>query len=140
MKLYRYMSDLELKKYLDGETLISEKVHNKTKRTNSVGFCFLGEETTFRSSNGESYTFTSSQCLEFLGGIVSEEIVACFEFSDIDVTSAYGVYLDPFGHFDECITIKEFNVLKYNRDICKLLKVAIPKGSGNIEFDWSVIS
>ena len=138
MILYRYMRTYELKRYLRGDTLESDTNHFENYRTNSNGFCFLGEETVFEACDGNTHTYSPSKCLEFLTGIVSEDILACFYIPDDMVSESNGTYADPFGQDDEEITIKEYNVNQYSKQTCQLLKLTIPVYTKSLQFDWFV--
>lgn len=139
MILYRYMCFDELRKYISGQTLHNNIDHAENYITTSKGFCFLGEETTFISYNGEMHTYSPTDCLDFLSGIVSEDIIACFDIPDDMISESNGTYADPFGG-DKCITIIEYNVDFYNKQKCKLLKIAIPVYSAGYKFDWRYLS
>ena len=96
MKLYRYMSVQEFIKMCEGMHLtysgiLTEDIEGLL--TNSIGFCFLGEKTTF-VANGMpedgfelgTYTYTPENCEWFLGGVVSPDILVEFQATDdIDI-------------------------------------------------------
>ena len=96
MKLYRYMSIEEFIKMCGGIHLtytgiLTENITGLL--TNSIGFCFLGENTTF-VVNGMTeegfelgtYTYTPENCEWFLGGVVSPDILVEFQATDdIDI-------------------------------------------------------
>lgn len=82
MKLYRYMSQKEFNKYLNGKKLVNNFDYTTSNRSGSKGFCFLGEYTTFSvNSNREElkFTFSPSKCYDFLTGIVSCDLLIEFE-------------------------------------------------------------
>lgn len=135
MILYRYMCSYEFKRFLRGDVLESNTQHGESHKTTSKGFCFLGENTTFMTAKGEA-TFNASECLDFLTGIVSEDIIACFEVPDELVTEAKGTYADPYTSGDELIEITEYNVQQYSKDTCKLIKMAVPTYNSGYHFVW----
>ncbi len=129
------MSINEFKSYLRGYVLNSNIDHSAGYITSSVGFCFLAEKTEFESVKGHKI-FTPEKCLEFLTGLVSENILACFDIPDKYIKKAAGLHADPFGEDNDVIRITEYNVEKYSKSECKLIKFAIPLFAGNLEFDW----
>lgn len=82
MKLYRYMSIVEFIKMNAGMNMIPKHTEFVTKRTNSLGFCFLGENTLIECSDGVCETFSPQDCILFLNGIVNDEILVEFIATD----------------------------------------------------------
>ena len=93
MKLYRYMSIEEFIKMCGGIHLTYTKDPTRKTRSNSKGFCFIGENTTFtvyyeteEGFESEDYTFTPERCYDFLSGIVSRDMLVEFQATNnIDV-------------------------------------------------------
>lgn len=85
MKLYRYMSINEFLKLMSGEKLTNTNKFSMN-RTDSEGFCFLGEETAYQHGydhdEGQILTYDALSCLKFLKGIVSDEILVEFNPSE----------------------------------------------------------
>ncbi len=123
MKVFRFMSYTELKKFLDGEILTNNKIHEG--RTNSVGFCFLDYE-----ENTPDYAY------EYLSGIVSNEFCVVFE-TNKKMKKGYGIYASPYGGFFSTITKEEYSTTQYDQNTFKILKVAIVKEKGyEDDFEW----
>lgn len=124
MKIYRYMSMKEFF-LMDSFKTITGKAYHKA-RTESEGVCFLGEDTAFcvlmddGDPDGEQleYHFNPVQCWEFLGGIVSRDVLVEFEAPEDALTVSSGTYARPFsGMWDEeCIEITEYCARSYNRE------------------------
>ena len=110
MKYYRYMSFREFEALCAEENLVNPSVH-KNCRTDSQGFCFLGENTTFETE-GTTYNFSPIQCYAFLDGIVSSDVLVEFN-SEKPLKKGCGVYASPFQD-DECIIIDEYSTAAYN--------------------------
>ena len=73
-KYYRYMSFDEFSKLASGCDIIGKRHHKA--RTSSSGICFLGEYTVINSDNAISqFTFSPEQCLNFLLGIVTNDVL-----------------------------------------------------------------
>lgn len=127
MKLYGYMSNEEFSKLTAGCELKHPKKNHSQNRTNSHGFCFLGEQTEFVDSDGDSHIFSPEECLQFLCGIVKTgSILVEFETEPENVEETYGIYCDPYGSTfffsSSNIEIKEYCTNSYNRDTFKLLR------------------
>lgn len=131
MKVYRFMSEKEF-------TLLSagcELIHTNARKakTNSEGFCFLPEKVTF-STNGETVTFKPEQCIHFLGGIVTNDVLVEMETS-VELHEGYGIYADPIDlEWGSTIDITEYSVQRYDRDTFIPVRYAMVDHHGKA--DW----
>lgn len=114
MKLYRYMSNKELQKLMAGIKMYPNVNFHKAK-TDSEGFCFLGEKTIVQYGD-EDYCFSPENCIRFLSGIVTNEVLVEFEANVSLVKESWGCYSDPFGDYDDSIFITEYCAKTYDRD------------------------
>lgn len=117
MKLYRYMSMKEFTNLSAGCDLVNKNRFQKC-RTGSEGFCFLPE-----NSNG----FDPIQALNFLHGIVTNDILVEFEVDSELVTKSFGYYNNPYECYDAgsmCVT--EYCAQSYNRDTFRPLRYCLP--------------
>lgn len=118
MKVYRYMSRKEFDAVWNGEELINDMDHGARRaKTNSVGFCFLGEE-------GDGNPYSPIDSYQFLSGIVSDDILVEFEVLDeSSLTESWGVYADPcWNHWDDTIIVKEYCTTRYSSETLKPLR------------------
>lgn len=104
MKLYRYMSSVEFRKLMNGETLVNTSYH-WGERTSSRGFCFLGED---------SVGYSPIEAFDFLSGIVTADYLVEFEVHK-QMQRSSGIYANPFGSFGSTIGITEWCTTEYNR-------------------------
>ena len=124
MKVFRFMSINELKKYLNGEELINNKKHKA--HTDSEGFCFMNSE-------DEDPEFA----YDFLNGIVSDDLCAEFKTDKKNLNKSWGMYADPYGKFFDTITVDEYCTKKYSYGNFKLLRIAkIERKGYDYEFTW----
>lgn len=128
------MSQEEFDKFLTG----TEMVHEDRHKWGVDEFCFLPEIVKFYSwkedyddesgRTGEyvDYSYTAEECYAFMTGIVSEDILACFEIPQEIVEVSHGeTYADPTtGNPDAKILIDEYRVKTYSTKNCKLIKYA----------------
>lgn len=117
IRVSRYISREELEKFLSGEKLVNKKHHGEKNKSYSVGFCFLGEETVFRSQyDNKRHSYFPSECLKFLSGIVTPEILAEFEVNYKHLKKGYGIYADPTtdSFFAEKIIVSEYCTEEYS--------------------------
>ena len=135
-KFYRYMSLAEMQKLTSGMELIHKgRFH---ARTDSEGFCFLSEKTKASSLHDENeYVFSPEECYDFLGGIVSSDVLVEFEANDdVSFTESYGIYADPMTDgWDDFIEATEYCIPSYSLDTLKPIRYAMFRGSWNT-FDW----
>lgn len=122
MKLYRYMSINEFLKLMSGEKLTNTNKFSMN-RTDSEGFCFLGEEPAFQHGydheEGQILTYDALSCLQFLKGIVSDEILVEFNPSESAIKKLHegtGIYSDPQGDYGDLICITEYSTTEYDKD------------------------
>ena len=110
---YRYMSMDEFNKMSAGVDIVGKKEFNC--RTTSTGVCFLSEQTLCEDDEHKA-VITPEQALDFLCGIVSEDIIVEFEARQ-DLTESYGIYASIFcsGLYDR-MTVTEYCTPSYNRD------------------------
>ena len=87
MKVFRFMSYDEFKKYKEGQVLENNTKH--LGKTNSVGFCFLDAD-----------EIDVKQALHFLSGIASFDICAVFETKK-KLNKTYGEYAKPIKDYDK---------------------------------------
>ena len=144
MKLYRYMSFNEFNKMNAGITIVGKRSFKA--RTNSEGICFLGEKTpaeTYYTEYDENdlpysvevnYTFTPEDCMRFLCGIVSKDILVEFETDSTNIRESWGTYSDPYG--EDCMGITEYCTPSYNRDTFIPVRYAIPNNEFCDGFVW----
>lgn len=126
MKLWRYMSVKEFNDFCKHLTLTQSKKCRHSKTT-SDGYCFLGDITTFVSYADDPPTemsYTAEECYQFLSGIVSKELLVCFETEETNVLAGKGVYADPtsFSWYDcDYITITEYFCKEYSSETFTLI-------------------
>lgn len=140
MKVFRFMSYEEFKKYKEGQVLENNTKH--IGKTNSVGFCFLDAD-----------EIDIKQALHFLSGIASFDICAVFE-TNKKLNKTCGEYAKPIKDYDKQnplkfyydlimlsqdisenrIKINEYCTKKYSKADFKLIKY-----SENIWSQWNII-
>lgn len=140
MKVFRFMSYEEFKKYKEGQVLENNTRH--IGKTNSVGFCFLDAD-----------EIDIKEALHFLSGIASFDICAVFE-TNKKLNKTYGEYAKPIKDYDkknpfefiiDLLThsedipenrrlINEYCTKKYSKADFKLIKY-----SENIWNQWNII-
>lgn len=131
-KFYRYMSEAEFKKLMNGEVLFNPKKRS-VEHTNSNGFCFLAETTTFttRDWNGnlQEYAWSADYC-DFLDGIVSDDMLVEFEVKSPDLLQeGFGVYMNPITtKHDKTIRISEYSCHTYDKTVLKPLRFKVADG------------
>lgn len=122
MKVFRFMSKEEFKKYNKNITLKNNKKHDG--KTNSIGFCFLNME-----------EYTPEEAIHFLSGVVSFDVCAVFE-TEKKLKMTYGIYakpIDPSGNimtdminlllgFNDHFKANEYCTTEYSKETMKLLK------------------
>ena len=139
MKVFRFMSLIELGLFLNEELLINNTDHSKGNKTNSKGFCFL--------SLGQ---YKPEIALHFLIGAIAEpELCAVFEVDRKELIKSYGIYAKVTSLEEntperlqkaisgtiEKMKVDEFCTQSYSKENFKLLKYAKPdlfeKGNWN---------
>lgn len=127
MKLYRYMSFVELDKLTCGINL-NNRNQFKQKRTTSIGFCFLPESTIISGTE-----YSPVDCIGFLQGIVTNDVLVEFEVQNSDcIRESIGVYAHPY--LDDIITIKEYCVSTYSRNTFVPTRYALVEN--RTKFQW----
>lgn len=133
MKVFRFMSSVELLKFLEGEDLFNNTKHKA--KTNSVGFCFFAMD-----------DVTPEYAWKFLRGAIFPDICAVFEVNDTYLKKGYGIYSDPektlyelMNFIPKVIKVPEYSTTQYNNQIFKLIKCT--KSQLNIfekpdKFEW----
>lgn len=134
MRLIRFMGAVELRKYLNGETLVNIMDWNKAgQRSGSKGFCFFDDSE------------PPEERLKYVTGVVNTEIVAIFRpvpFAKLELTESYGIYRDNERDLpkltDLTLTdlltrdikekrVREYSTTKYNAQILQLEKLGVPE-------------
>lgn len=131
MKIYRYMSKKEFQLYTAGVPMIHAK-NNLKANTTSVGFCFLGEKTQIKNN----ICYSSVECLEFLEGIVTNDVLVEMTAPDELLKKSLGIYASPFN-YDDTICIQEYCAKSYDLTTfipCRYAMVAASKKA-----DWYTI-
>lgn len=130
MKLFRFMSFEEFKKFDDGEELINNTDHNKdnNNKTNSIGFCFF------------NYAhYKPEEMLHSVFGVVTCNICCIFETDRENVRRTYGRYsqaIDKNTLDRRIIIAHEYCTTKYSKENFKLLQWAIPEWSNWDNWEW----
>jgi hypothetical protein len=129
MKVYRYMSSEELKKFQKGEEILPLIDHKASGKATDAGkeLCFLPERILFKDSRGTLNTFTPIEAYEFMSGVVSDEFLIEFEvLNKAMFKEGSARYADPYGAFFDTIRIKELRTNKYSNKELKIIKAFIP--------------
>lgn len=140
MKVYRFMSLLELGKYLNDETLTNNTEHSNGNKTNSKGFCFL--------SLGQ---YKPEKALHFLSGAIKfPEVCAVFEVDRKKLIRSYGIYAKPVKAEEntneriqralagtvETIKATEYCTNTYSKANFTLIKIAKPNWFNREKWSW----
>lgn len=130
MKVFRFMSLIELGLYLNENKLENNKDHSKGNKSTSKGFCFL--------SLGQ---YKPEIALHFLiGAIDRPDVCAIFEVDRKELKKHYGIYAKVVPLEEntpertqraidgtiEKMKVDEFCTKSYSKQNFKLLKVAKP--------------
>ena len=117
MKLFRFMSQAELGKYIAGEKLVNTTDHRK-KFSRSKGFCFFE----YMDLDDDGVDGISLEyAYEFMTGVATMDVVAVFE-TDQELTKSYGRYADPYGSFFDTIWMDEYCIEEYSKETFRLIK------------------
>lgn len=117
MIFYRYMSYIEFNKYLNYQTIYP------TGRWNCNGVCFLSEKTKVISWKNNIFYLSPIECLDFLTGIVTEEVLCKFEINKNIITPQLSTYADynwehdlnyDYNNPETLCTVKEYTLPYYN--------------------------
>ena len=130
MKLFRFMSNEEFKKYCKGEKMLNTTNHNKDNynKTSSIGFCFF---------NFAEYK--PEEMLHSVFGIVSCNICCIFETDRKNVRRTYGRYSQAINKDSSqrrIIIAHEYCTTKYSKDNFRLLDWAIPDWFNWDKWNW----
>lgn len=143
MKVFRFMSLLELGKYLNEEKLTNNTEHSNGNKTNSKGFCFL--------SLGQ---YKPEEALHFLfGAIKFPEVCAIFEVDRKELIKSYGIYAKPVKAEEntnerlqkalngtiEKIKATEYCATEYSKANFNLIEVAKPNWFNREKWNWICI-
>lgn len=124
MKYYRYMSTKEFSLLCAGCDIKGKSSFKA--RTNSMGVCFLAEKTEAVTEDNRLEHYTPETAFRFLSGIVSEDVLVEFE-TETELSESWGIYADPQSpYFDGTMTVTEYNIPFYNRDIMHPVRYTIP--------------
>ena len=124
MIFYRYMSHTEFNKYLNCQTIYP------TDRWNCNGVCFLSEKTKVISWKDNIFYLSPIECLDFLTGIVTEEVLCQFEINKNIITPQLSTYADynwehsldyDYNNSETLCTVKEYILPYYNYHNATLL-------------------
>ena len=117
MIFYRYMSQIEFNKYLNYQTIYP------TGRWKCNGICFLSEKTKVISWKNNIFYLSPIECLDFLTGIVTEEVLCQFEINNNIITPQLSTYADynwehsldyDYDNPETLCTVKEYILPYYN--------------------------
>ena len=130
MKLFRFMSFDEFKKYCNEEELINNTNHNKdnNNKTNSIGFCFFNYA-----------QYKPEEMLHSVFGVATCNICCIFETDRENVRRTYGRYsqaIDKNTLDRRTIIAHEYCTTKYSKENFKLLQWAIPEWSNWDNWEW----
>lgn len=127
MKAYRFMSAREFHAMSIGMDMIPENLTHKGKKTTSEGFCFLPETVIMHGYGNDIHgnpvpyeeEIPAEQCICFLSGIVSRDVLVEFEAPEGYFRVSEGVYADPDSDLwdEQYIWINELCCDEYNRDL-----------------------
>ena len=118
MKLYRYMSEEEFSALMNGEKMVNESTHSGA-HTNSKGFCFLGDPVIICDELGmEKHRIAPLECLQFMEGIISTDLLVEFETNEdsVQLFEGYGFYDNPYNDFSTDILMAEYSTCEYDRN------------------------
>lgn len=138
MKVYRYMSLNEFNKMSAGCEIIGRKSFRAY--TESKGICFLPESVRFESESVDSefleVCFSPADCLRFLSGIVTDEVLVEFEAAEGYLSESRAFYADPVNMDpDATIEITELCAPSYNRNIFQPLRYGfVDRWTGEAEW------
>lgn len=117
MKVYRFMSQVELDRYQEGGTLENRTDWKRQghRRSTSVGFCFFGDDVPIESR------------LHYVSGIVTFEAVAEFEADNGKLVQSVGFYRDLAK--DDGVSwplpvmaVTEYCARRYSRETFRLIR------------------
>ena len=136
----RFMSAKEFDKLMRGEVLVNKDRHEQS-RTDSVGFCFLSDDSVANGEDGSFMAFWGrimpQDAHRYLCGVVSEERFVVFEVTKDDMnrfSQSYGIYANPFtdGWYDR-ISLSELSTETYDSSWLKPVRAYAPDGWDYVE-------
>lgn len=131
MKVYRFMSGKEFKKYLEGEILTND-THHRAK-TNSVGFCFCPMKE------------KPEKAVHHLSGIVTLDYCVVFDVDKKLLNESWGIYAKDYktleeilNNYGESVKLKEYCTTTYSNKDFKMIKYAKLDyfNRKSDDFDW----
>lgn len=111
MRVIRFMSKKEFKKYKKGCTLYNDTQHVNVNLTDSIGFCFL---------NAEEYS--PEYAYKFLIGAIFPEICCVFDAPEDKLKKGYGIYHIPKTRPSRPFKAIEYSTIKYSKEDFKLIR------------------
>lgn len=112
MRLHRFCSAEEFKKFMAGEKLVNDKDHGASRgsdSTTAVGFCFFTED--------------PEKAKHWLSGIVDFDYCLTFDVPKSSVIICHGRYAaDPGNFFGGHVIRAEFCCREYDNKTFKLIK------------------
>lgn len=127
MRVIRFMSKREFKKYKKGYTLFNDTRHDAL--TDSVGFCFL---------NAKEYS--PEDAYKFLVCAIFPEICCVFDVSEEKLKKGYGIYHIPRTRPPKQFKAIEYSTIKYSKEDFKLIRYTIcnmfEKYLKDEKFEW----
>ena len=142
MKVFRFMSVKEFRKYMLGYKLKNSTNHylENNMKTNSTGFCFFYLD-----------DYKPEKALHMVSGIVNWEICAIFEVPKGKLKETWGRYskfsqignypMYVYKNYEELIKSqsfisKEYCTQEYEKNTFKLIAFAIPEWYNDKEWEW----
>lgn len=129
MKLFRFMSQEEFKKYCEGAKMLNTTKHNKEGyKTSSVGFCFFNYA-----------EYKPEEMLHSVFGVVNCSICAIFETTRDNVIKSKGRYsraIERNSIHRETFLANEYCTKEYDKNTFRLIKWAIPDWFNWDNWDW----
>ena len=128
MKVFRFMSMDEFKKYQIGDTLSNNKNHHDYgQKTESVGFCFM-----------DCDDYCPECAYEFLSGIVSDDVCVVFEVDESLLIKSSGTYaaslIDDDVSWFSTMDVDEYCCQSYDKNDFKLIAYCFNISWNN--FNW----
>ncbi len=115
MRVFRYMSEPELKKLLTGKTIYNHSAHEGQK-TNSVGFCFFNVD-----------DIEPTKAYFCLLGIASVDYLVIFNLDEEGeklLTKSQGTYREPeVGNMVDKIDLTEYCTQRYSTEHFQIYQI-----------------
>lgn len=136
MRYVRFMSEYELKRFLEGEELVNDTDWKTCKKTGSVGFCFFDDEV------------TPEKRMEYVSGVVNLDRVVVFErIGGEPLKKSFGQYrnpeLDKPNNLFEAIfnpiipmDVPEYSTKTYSQKTMKIVKIGKVTGILERKIEW----